>query len=163
MLGIVLCPFPPVPLSLHHAKHNQFTYACPDQQDPSNLAYDHLACGPESHLWHTFWVTVSVGPHWKQQFTCPIVHVLKYSLSLVRGHIMSAACRSVGAILCVLQPCLTSVALLDKGRGGGGHYVTTHNPTDRCCANHEASLVTQIIRLTCRWAVHSNCDISPSS
>ncbi|GFN88491.1 hypothetical protein PoB_001499700 [Plakobranchus ocellatus] len=26
-----------------------------------------------------------------------------------------------------------------------------HNSTDRCRANHEASLVTQIVGLTCRW------------
>ncbi|GFO03733.1 reverse transcriptase [Plakobranchus ocellatus] len=46
----------------------------------------------------------------------------------------------------------------------GGHYVTTHNSTDCCRANHKASLVTQIIRPTCNWMAHSknNCDISPS-
>ncbi|GFN81584.1 hypothetical protein PoB_000809000 [Plakobranchus ocellatus] len=37
----------------------------------------------------------------------------------------------------------------------GCHYVTTHNSTDRCRAKHEASLVTQIIRLTYRWVAHS--------
>ncbi|GFO36534.1 hypothetical protein PoB_006303900 [Plakobranchus ocellatus] len=57
---------------------------------------------------------ISVGPHWMQQFTCPTIHVLKYSISLVRAHTKSATCRKVGAILCVLQPGLTSVALLDK-------------------------------------------------
>ncbi|GFO42586.1 hypothetical protein PoB_006909100 [Plakobranchus ocellatus] len=60
-------------------------------------------------------VMVSVGPYWRQQFTCPTKHALKYSLSLVRVHTKSATCRSVGAILCILQPGLTSVALLDKG------------------------------------------------
>ncbi|GFO12400.1 hypothetical protein PoB_003890500 [Plakobranchus ocellatus] len=60
---------------------------------------------------------LSVGPHWRQQFTCPTIHVLKYSLSLVRAHTKSATCRSVGAILCVLQPGLTSLALSDKGKG----------------------------------------------
>ncbi|GFN93568.1 hypothetical protein PoB_002007400 [Plakobranchus ocellatus] len=62
--------------------------------------------------------TVSVGPHWRQQFTCPTIHVLKYFLSLVRAHTKSATCRSVGAILCVSQPSLTSVALSDKEKGG---------------------------------------------
>ncbi|GFO29347.1 hypothetical protein PoB_005585200 [Plakobranchus ocellatus] len=56
---------------------------------------------------------LSVGPHWRQQFTCPTIRVLKYSLSLMRAHTKSATCRSVGAILCVLQPGLTSVTLLD--------------------------------------------------
>ncbi|GFN85371.1 hypothetical protein PoB_001187700 [Plakobranchus ocellatus] len=37
-----------------------------------------------------------------------------------------------------------------------------HNSTDRFPANHEASLVTQIIRLTCASVEHRNCDISPS-
>ncbi|GFN87075.1 hypothetical protein PoB_001358100 [Plakobranchus ocellatus] len=46
---------------------------------------------------------------------------------------------------------------------GGCDYVTTHNFTDRCRAKREASLVTQIIRLTYLWVTHSNCDISPSS
>ncbi|GFN92321.1 hypothetical protein PoB_001882700 [Plakobranchus ocellatus] len=63
-------------------------------------------------------VRLSVGPHWRQQFTCPTIHVLKYSLSLVRAHTKSATCRSVGAILCILQPGLTSVALSDKGKEG---------------------------------------------
>ncbi|GFO28077.1 hypothetical protein PoB_005458200 [Plakobranchus ocellatus] len=44
---------------------------------------------------------------------------------------------------------------LGKGRW---HYVTTHNSTDHCRANHEASLVTQIIRLTCRWVEHSKAE-----
>ncbi|GFN90032.1 chitin synthase [Plakobranchus ocellatus] len=35
-----------------------------------------------------------------------------------------------------------------------------HNSTDRCRAKHEAS--RKIIRRTCRWIAHSNCDISPS-
>ncbi|GFO38928.1 hypothetical protein PoB_006543300 [Plakobranchus ocellatus] len=60
---------------------------------------------------------LSVGPHWRQQFTCPTLQVLKYSLSFVRAHTKSATCRSVGAILCVLKPGVTSVTLLDKGRG----------------------------------------------
>ncbi|GFO00435.1 hypothetical protein PoB_002694000 [Plakobranchus ocellatus] len=92
---------------------------------------------------------VSVGPDWRQQFTCPTIHVLKYSLSLVGAHTKSATCRSVGAVLCGLQPALTSVVLLDKVKEGC-HYVTTHNSTDRFRAKHEASLVTQIIKLTCR-------------
>ncbi|GFN98905.1 hypothetical protein PoB_002541100 [Plakobranchus ocellatus] len=33
---------------------------------------------------------------------------------------------------------------------GGCHYVTTHDSTDRCPANLEASLLTQIIRLSDR-------------
>ncbi|GFN89426.1 transposon i factor [Plakobranchus ocellatus] len=61
---------------------------------------------------------LSLGPHWRQQLTCPTIHVLKYSLSLVPAHTKSVTCRSVGAILCVLQPGLTSVALLDRGEGG---------------------------------------------
>ncbi|GFO49184.1 hypothetical protein PoB_007568900 [Plakobranchus ocellatus] len=60
---------------------------------------------------------ISVDPHWRQQFTCPTIHVLKYSLSLMWAHIKSATCRSVGAILCVLQPGLTSLVLSDKGKG----------------------------------------------
>ncbi|GFN81640.1 hypothetical protein PoB_000814600 [Plakobranchus ocellatus] len=63
-------------------------------------------------------VGLSVGAHWRQQFTCPTIHVLKYYLSFVRAHTKSATCRSVGAILCVLHPGLTSAALLDKGKGG---------------------------------------------
>ncbi|GFN76043.1 hypothetical protein PoB_000254900 [Plakobranchus ocellatus] len=62
-------------------------------------------------------VRFSVDSHWRQQFTCPTTHVLKYSLSLVRAHTKSATCRSVGAILCVLQPGLSSVTLSDKGKG----------------------------------------------
>ncbi|GFO20259.1 hypothetical protein PoB_004676400 [Plakobranchus ocellatus] len=31
----------------------------------------------------------------------------------------------------------------------GCHYVITHNSSDRCRANHEASLIGQIIRLIC--------------
>ncbi|GFN95584.1 hypothetical protein PoB_002209000 [Plakobranchus ocellatus] len=35
-------------------------------------------------------------------------------------------------------------------RERGCHYVTTHNSTECCRTNHEASLARQIIRLTCR-------------
>ncbi|GFN95146.1 hypothetical protein PoB_002165200 [Plakobranchus ocellatus] len=66
--------------------------------------------------WRTA-VAVSVGAHWRQQFTCPTIHVLKYSLSLMRAHIKSATCRSVGAILCVLQPGLTPRLCRIRERG----------------------------------------------
>ncbi|GFN93950.1 hypothetical protein PoB_002045600 [Plakobranchus ocellatus] len=65
-----------------------------------------------------------------------------------------SSCRSVGAILCVLQPGLTSVALLDKEN----RSAIMHNSTNRCHENYEASLVIQIIRLNCRKARHSNGD-----
>ncbi|GFN81073.1 NADPH:adrenodoxin oxidoreductase, mitochondrial [Plakobranchus ocellatus] len=51
----------------------------------------------------------------------------------MRAHTKSATCRSVGAILCILQPAITTLALSDKGKGGC-HYVTTHNSTERCRA-----------------------------
>ncbi|GFN95039.1 hypothetical protein PoB_002154500 [Plakobranchus ocellatus] len=80
-------------------------------EDPSKRGQE--AC----RKWKTLTCRLSVGAHWRQQFTCPTIHVLKYSLSLIRAHIKSAPCRSVGAILCVLQPGLTSLALSDKGKG----------------------------------------------
>ncbi|GFN85360.1 LOW QUALITY PROTEIN: hypothetical protein PoB_001186600 [Plakobranchus ocellatus] len=44
--------------------------------------------------------------------------------------------------------------MLDKGKEWC-HYVTMHNATDHCRANHEASLVTQIIKPNCSWVEHS--------
>ncbi|GFO50681.1 hypothetical protein PoB_007718600 [Plakobranchus ocellatus] len=49
-----------------------------------------------------------------------------------------------------------------KEKKGECHYVTMYNSSNCCRTNHEASVVTQIIRLTCRWVEHSNCDMSPS-
>ncbi|GFO44132.1 ubiquitin carboxyl-terminal hydrolase 8 [Plakobranchus ocellatus] len=43
-------------------------------------------------------------------------------------------------------------------RERGYHQVITHNSTDRHRTNHKTSLVTQIIKLTCSWLKHSNCD-----
>ncbi|GFO08499.1 hypothetical protein PoB_003500400 [Plakobranchus ocellatus] len=103
-------------------------------------------------------VAVSVGPQWRQQFTCSTIDVLKYSLSLVTVHTKSATCRGVGAFLLCFTASSYVSGFVGKGKGEC-RYVTTHNSTARCRANHKVSLFTQIIRLTCRWVAHSNCDI----
>ncbi|GFN77090.1 Down syndrome cell adhesion molecule homolog [Plakobranchus ocellatus] len=99
---------------------------------------------------------LSVGPHWRQQFTCPTIHVLKYSLSLVRAHTPSRQLVEASELSFVFYGLVLRHWLCwIRERGVPLAYVTTHNSTDRCRANHEASLVTQIIRLTCRWVAHS--------
>ncbi|GFN78130.1 hypothetical protein PoB_000463600 [Plakobranchus ocellatus] len=65
--------------------------------------------------------TLRPNPRRRQQFTCPTIHVLKYLVSLgesTPSRLRLPSCRSIGAILCVLQAGLTSVALLDKGKEG---------------------------------------------
>ncbi|GFO14020.1 hypothetical protein PoB_004052500 [Plakobranchus ocellatus] len=53
-----------------------------------------------------------------------------------------------------LQPYVS----LSVGSGKGGYDdVTTHNSTDLRQANHEDTILMQIIRLTCSWVKH-NCD-----
>ncbi|GFN92624.1 hypothetical protein PoB_001913000 [Plakobranchus ocellatus] len=49
-----------------------------------------------------------------------------------------------------------AASYVSRSEGGGGcHYVTTHNFTDRCPANHEASLASQI---TCSSVKYSERD-----
>ncbi|GFO35637.1 hypothetical protein PoB_006214200 [Plakobranchus ocellatus] len=92
--------------------------------------------------------------------SCFQLHVWKHCSTPSRLRLSS--CRSFGASLYVLHSGLMSGALVDKGNEGC-RYVTTHNSTDCCRANHEASLVTQIIRPTCSWIEHNNCDTQPVS
>ncbi|GFO05448.1 hypothetical protein PoB_003195300 [Plakobranchus ocellatus] len=63
-----------------------------------------------------------------------------------------SSCRSVGAILCALL-ILRQRRCWMKERC---HCVTTHSSTDRCRANHDASLLTQIIKPTCGLVEHSS-------
>ncbi|GFN75992.1 hypothetical protein PoB_000249800 [Plakobranchus ocellatus] len=85
-------------------------------------------------------------------------------VSLVREHTKSAVtyilskCRSFPLCFTILSYVSGSI---QEGKGVC-HYVTTHNSTARCRANHETSIVTQIIRLTCSGIEHSNYDISPT-
>ncbi|GFO46723.1 hypothetical protein PoB_007322800 [Plakobranchus ocellatus] len=105
------------------------------------------------------------SPHWRQQFTCPTIHVWKHSCFFgprvhqfgCEFHLFEALELSFVFYGLVL-PQWRSVPYGKKEC----HYVTTQNSNYRCRANHEASLCMQIIRVTYSWVEHSGCDISPS-
>ncbi|GFO28857.1 hypothetical protein PoB_005536200 [Plakobranchus ocellatus] len=96
------------------------------------------------------------GSNWRQQFTCPTIHVWKHSSFFgTRAHQVCSEFHPVEVL--ELSFVFYSLALhqwLCQIREKGCLYVTMYNSIDRCYA----SVVTQVIRLTCQWVEHGNCD-----
>ncbi|GFO33072.1 hypothetical protein PoB_005957700 [Plakobranchus ocellatus] len=115
----------------------------------------YLVCGGISN-----WIATCHPKHWPTLETA--VHVSN-NTCLVILCFFGARAHQVGCDFHLVEASELSIVFYSLAlcqwlcwiREGGCHHIITHNSTDRCRAYHEASLVTQIIRLTCRWIVHS--------